>query len=75
MSNTVVKGKWRRSEYLKIKELGYKPDIISRSLMTVKEEFFNNTYSFLFKFFYKLIPSKIKRKVIFKIKGYKYEES
>lgn len=72
MSNTIIKGKWRRSEYGKIKELGYSPDIISRSLMSKKEELINNTYLFLFKFFYKLIPSKIKRRVVFKLKGYKY---
>lgn len=77
MSNTVVKGKWRRSEYKKIKKLGYNPDIINRDLLSRKEELFANIYAFIFKifYFYLPIPWKIRRKVIFKLKGYKYEKN
>jgi hypothetical protein len=75
MSNTVVKGKWRRSEYKKIKELGYNPDIINRDLLSKKEEYFAVLYEIIFKFFYKSIPWKIRRKVVFTLKGYKYKKT
>ncbi len=72
MSNTVIKGKWLRSEYIRIKKLGYNPNIIDRDLMSKKEEFFFKLYLFVFLTVYNLIPWKIRRKVIFKLKGYKY---
>lgn len=73
ISNTVVKGKWRRSEYKKIKELGYNPDITKRTLLSKKEEILSVIYDIIFKILYKSIPWKIKRKVVFTLKGYKYK--
>jgi hypothetical protein len=77
MSNTVIKGKWLRSEYKKIKKLGYKPNIIDRELMSMKEEFFLKTYTLIFIILNKYVPIpwKIRRRVIFKLKGYKYVET
>lgn len=77
ISNTVIKGKWLRSEYKKIKNLGYNPNIVDRELMSKKEEFFSKAYGFIFIILNKYIPIpwKIRRKVIFKLKGYKYEET
>lgn len=75
MSNTVIKGKWLRSEYNKISKLGYEPDIKNRKMNTKKEEFIFKAYFFVFKLFYKHlpIPWRIRRKVVFTLKGYKYE--
>lgn len=73
LSNTVVKGKWLRSEYKKICELGFKPDINIRKVNSWKEEQSLNIYLFVFKILYRYIPWKIRRKVVFKLKGYKYE--
>jgi hypothetical protein len=73
MSNTVIKGKWLISEYKKIKNLGFEPDISIRKLNTRKEEIYYKFYATIFKILYKyLIPWKIKRGLIFKLKGYKY---
>jgi hypothetical protein len=75
MSNTVIKGKWLRSEYKRIKKLGYNPDITSRDLMSKKEEFRFKTYLLIFKILNKHVPIpwKIRRKVVFTLKGYKYK--
>ena len=77
MSNTVVKGKWIRSEYKKLKKLGYDPDIMSRNMLTVKEEIFSKIYLLIFKIFNKYlpIPWRIRRRVVFKLRGYKYTNS
>mgnify|MGYP006077649639 CR=1 FL=1 len=73
MSNTVVKGKWLRSEYKRIKKLGYNPNIIDRGMMSKKEELFFKLYLFVFLILDRFIPWKIKRKIVFKLKGYKYK--
>jgi hypothetical protein len=73
ISNTVIKGKWLISEYKKIKKLGFEPDISARKLNTRREEIYYKSYALLFKILYKyLIPWKIKRSLIFKLRGYKY---
>jgi hypothetical protein len=73
MSNTVIKGKWQRSEYKKIISLGFSPDLKSRKIFSIKEELFHKLYSFTFKLFifYLPIPNKFRRKLIFFIRGYK----
>jgi hypothetical protein len=73
MSNTVIKGKWQRSEYKKISSLGFPPDIKSRKMFNKKEEMYHKLYSFAFKvfIFYLPIPNKLRRKIVFKLKGYK----
>lgn len=72
MSNTVIKGKWQRSEYNRIKKMGFEPNINARSLMTKFEELKFKIYSYVFKVIYGLIPWKSKRKVVFTLKGYKH---
>lgn len=76
VSNTVIKGKWLRSEYKRIIKLGFKPSLEKRKLNTRKEEFIFKLYYFVFKLFYKYVPIpwKIRRKIVFKIKGYNYIE-
>lgn len=73
ISNTVIKGKWRISEYKKIVGLGFTPDISTRKVFNIKEEMLHNIYAFAFKFFYYYlpIPNKLRRKIVFKVKGYK----
>lgn len=73
MSNTVIKGKWQKSEYRKIVNLGYMPNISSRKMFNTKEELLNKLYSFAFKvfIFYLPIPYKLRRKIVFYLKGYK----
>lgn len=73
MSNTVIKGKWQKSEYRKIIKLGFNPNIKERKIFNTKEELFNKLYSFIFKIFYFYLPIsfKLKRKIVFFIKGYK----
>lgn len=75
ISNTVIKGKWLRSEYFKIKKLGFQPDIINRRLMTRTEHLGFKLYLYFFMLFYKYIriPWKLRRKVIFLLKRYKYK--
>jgi hypothetical protein len=70
VSNTVVKGKWLRSEYRTIKKLGFNPNIVDRVMMTKKEELLFKLYLFVFLTLDRLIPWKIKRKLVFKLKGY-----
>jgi hypothetical protein len=72
MSNTIIKGKWLRSEYKRIVKLGFKPDVSKRKLFGRKEEFYFKFYTFVFKtlYYYMPIPWKIRRKVVFKLKGY-----
>jgi hypothetical protein len=68
--NTVVKGKWVRSEYNRIISLGFFPDIKSRKLSSIKDECYLKIYVFIFNLFMRLIPWKIQRKIVFKVKGY-----
>lgn len=68
--NTVVKGKWVKSEYKKIVSLGFFPDIKTRKLMPMKDEIFLKIYVFIFNSFSRLIPWKIQRRIVFRIKGY-----
>jgi hypothetical protein len=77
MSNTVIKGKWQRSEYNLILNLGYTPDLSAREIFTIKEELFHKFYSFLFKVFiyYLPIPYKLRRKIVFNLKGYKEKKT
>jgi hypothetical protein len=73
MSNTVIKGKWQKTEYKKIVSLGYIPDLSSRKMFSRTEELYHKLYSFAFKMFiyYMPIPYKMRRKLVFYIKGYK----
>lgn len=72
MSNTVIKGKWQKSEYKRIVNLDYTPDLSTRSIFNVKEELFHKIYSFLFKVFiyYLPIPYKLRREIVFFLKGH-----
>jgi hypothetical protein len=75
--NTVVKGKWVRSEYNKITNLGFSPDLNNRKLFSRRAEFKLKTYEFIFTVLirYVPIPWKIRRKLVYKIRGYKYEKA
>jgi len=73
MSNTVIKGKWLRSEFFRIKKLGFNPNISERGILSPKEETYFKVYMYFFKILYMTIPWNIKRKLVFKIKGYKYD--
>lgn len=72
--HTVVKGKWIRSGVKKIQKTGFIPVIQNRKTFSIKEEMFYHFYRFVFNIFHRtiLFPWKIRRKVIFKIKGLKY---
>lgn len=73
ISNTIVKGKWQMSEYKRIKKLGFTPDMSKRVQNTFCEEFYNKVYALFFKLIYKyLLPWRLSRKIVFKLKGYKY---
>ena len=56
---------------------GYKPDLSAREIFTIKEELFHKFYSFLFKIFiyYLPIPYKLRRKIVFNLKGYKEKKT
>lgn len=73
--NTVIKGKWVRSEYNRINKLGFKPDINKRKLFSVKDELLLKIYVFIFNGLTEYLPisGKMWRRVVFTIKGYKYE--
>lgn len=72
MSNTIIKGKWLRSEYKRIVDLGFNPDVSQRKIFGWKEELHFKFYAFIFKTlnYYMPIPWKIRRRVVFKLKGY-----
>lgn len=72
--HTVVKGKWIRSALDRINKLGFKPDIQNRKIFSWKEEIFYHLYGIIFNVFHRtiLVPWHVRRKIIFKIKGYKY---
>jgi len=75
--NTVVKGKWVRSEYKRIKKLGFTPNISDRDLFSPLEELKLKTNEFIFNIFNRItpIPWNIRRKIVFKIKGYSYPKN
>lgn len=77
MSNTVIKGKWLRSEYKKISNLGFHPDIKNRELMSRTDELRFKAYVLIFVILNKFVPIpwKIRRKVVFTLKGYKYKKT
>ena len=58
----------------KINKLGFKPDIQNRKIYSRKEEIFYHLYGIIFNLFHRtiLVPWQVRRKIIFKIKGYKY---
>ena len=70
--HTVVKGKWVRQSYRKIRSFGFEPNIETRPIFTVKEEIAHQMYARLFGFIYKhfLSKTKLSRKIIYNIKGY-----
>lgn len=72
--HTVVKGKWIRSAYKEINKLGFKPDIQNRKVFSRKEELFYHLYLLVFNLFHRtfLVPWQLRRKIIFKLRGYKY---
>lgn len=72
--NTVIKGRWVRSEYKKVVKLGFNPDIEKRILFTRKQEVVLKLNEFIFNIFNRIVPIpwKIRRKLVFKLKGYKY---
>jgi len=74
ISNTVIKGKWQRSEYYRIKKLGFEPSLNERNLNSGREEINFKMYEFIFRFFERVlpIPWRVRRKIVFKLRGYKY---
>ena len=77
ISNTVIKGKWQRSEYKKIINLGYYPDVKSRKVSSYKEELLFKLYRSFFNIFMYFLPlsHKIRRKLVFFMRGYKAESN
>lgn len=71
-SNTVIKGLWVRSEYKRVCKSGYLPNISQRKVYSKSQEIKLKVNVFLFKLFnnYIPIPWKIRRFVVFSIKGY-----
>jgi len=72
--HTVVKGKWIRSAYKEINKLGFKPEIQNLKVFSRKEELFYPLYTLVFNLFHRtfLVPWQLRRKIIFKLRGYKY---
>lgn len=72
--HTVIKGKWRRGAINELRRIGYKPDIGNRTLFSRKDELLINIYAVIFNIFNRtiLFPWQIRRKIVFKIRGYKY---
>ena len=72
--HTVVKGKWIRSAIKEISGFGFDPDIKSRKILSKKEEVLSIIYAYIFNIFHRtfLFPWQIRRKIVFKIWGYRY---
>lgn len=72
--NTVIKGKWLRSEYNRVKRFGFTPDLSSRELFSPLEEFHFRLREFVFNVFNRMVPIpwRMRRKLVFKVQGYKY---
>jgi hypothetical protein len=70
--HTVVKGKWIRSGLRKIIQLGFIPDIQKRKIFSWREELFYHLYGIIFNIFHRTIfvPWQLRRKIVFKFKGY-----
>ena len=72
--HTVVKGKWIRSGLRKIMALGFIPDTQHRKVFSRREEILYHLYGMVFNIFHRtiLVPWQLRRKIVFKSKGYKY---
>lgn len=72
--HTVVKGKWVRSAIKKVSKLGFNPDTSNRKIFSRKEELQLQLYRMIFNIFHRsiLVPWQLRRKIVFKIRGYKY---
>lgn len=74
--NTVIKGKWRRSEYRRVKNMGFDPDLKNRELFSPLEELRFTLQEFVFNVFNRLLPIswQKRRAFVFKMKGYKLDK-
>ena len=72
--NTVIKGKWVRSEHRRISGLGFAPSLDKRGMFSKKEEVKLKFNELIFNIFNRIIPIpwQIRRKLVFLLKGYKY---
>ena len=67
--NTVVKGKWVPNELKKLKKTGFYPEI-NRPILSIKERYILYLKTLVFKVFTSIVPWKVQRRIVFKIKGY-----